>query len=148
MSQWTSHHARSALRGPFVSHVLCHAGISAYHLQVIYFSTSSQKPLYCFVWGPYIALHCQPFWNLQVSQVCSLLPALPCISIVMHFHYSWYGLWTYLSFFLLFTNPEAWFLFLTTSRWFAVRLDAICAIFVIVVAFGSLILAKSKCRCE
>ncbi|XP_024611054.1 multidrug resistance-associated protein 4 isoform X7 [Neophocaena asiaeorientalis asiaeorientalis] len=40
-------------------------------------------------------------------------------------------------------HSEAWFLFLTTSRWFAVRLDAICAIFVIVVAFGSLILAKT-----
>ncbi|XP_032352664.1 multidrug resistance-associated protein 4 isoform X2 [Camelus ferus] len=40
-------------------------------------------------------------------------------------------------------HSEAWFLFLTTSRWFAVRLDAICALFVIVVAFGSLILAKT-----
>ncbi|XP_057563578.1 ATP-binding cassette sub-family C member 4 isoform X2 [Hippopotamus amphibius kiboko] len=40
-------------------------------------------------------------------------------------------------------HSEAWFLFLTTSRWFAVRLDAICAIFVIAVAFGSLILAKT-----
>ncbi|XP_004626306.1 multidrug resistance-associated protein 4 isoform X1 [Octodon degus] len=40
-------------------------------------------------------------------------------------------------------HSEAWFLFLTTSRWFAVRLDAICAIFVIVVAFGSLILAQT-----
>nr|XP_045001464.1 ATP-binding cassette sub-family C member 4 [Jaculus jaculus] len=40
-------------------------------------------------------------------------------------------------------HSEAWFLFLTTSRWFAVRLDAICAIFVIVIAFGSLILAKT-----
>ncbi|XP_047408548.1 ATP-binding cassette sub-family C member 4 isoform X2 [Sciurus carolinensis] len=40
-------------------------------------------------------------------------------------------------------HSEAWFLFLTTSRWLAVRLDAICAIFVIVVAFGSLILAKT-----
>uniref|UniRef100_A0A452VN33 Multidrug resistance-associated protein 4 n=1 Tax=Ursus maritimus TaxID=29073 RepID=A0A452VN33_URSMA len=40
-------------------------------------------------------------------------------------------------------HSEAWFLFLTTSRWFAVRLDAICAIFVVVVAFGSLILAKT-----
>uniref|UniRef100_A0A8C2LHR1 ATP-binding cassette, sub-family C member 4 n=2 Tax=Cricetulus griseus TaxID=10029 RepID=A0A8C2LHR1_CRIGR len=40
-------------------------------------------------------------------------------------------------------HSEAWFLFLTTSRWFAVRLDAICAVFVIVVAFGSLILAKT-----
>ncbi|KAM5312286.1 ATP-binding cassette sub-family C member 4 isoform 2-T2 [Glossophaga mutica] len=40
-------------------------------------------------------------------------------------------------------HSEAWFLFLTTSRWFAVRLDAICAIFVTVIAFGSLILAKT-----
>uniref|UniRef100_A0A8C0B8P8 ATP binding cassette subfamily C member 4 n=1 Tax=Buteo japonicus TaxID=224669 RepID=A0A8C0B8P8_9AVES len=40
-------------------------------------------------------------------------------------------------------HSEAWFLFLTTSRWFAVRLDAICAIFVIVVAFGSLLLDKT-----
>uniref|UniRef100_A0A8C3ILT1 Multidrug resistance-associated protein 4 n=1 Tax=Chrysemys picta bellii TaxID=8478 RepID=A0A8C3ILT1_CHRPI len=40
-------------------------------------------------------------------------------------------------------HSEAWFLFLTTSRWFAVRLDAICAIFVIVVAFGSLFLANT-----
>lgn len=40
-------------------------------------------------------------------------------------------------------HSEAWFLFLTTSRWFAVRLDAICALFVIVVAFGSLVLAKT-----
>lgn len=39
---------------------------------------------------------------------------------------------------------EAWFLFLTTSRWLAVRLDAICALFVIAIAFGSLILSKSK----
>ncbi|XP_003928249.2 ATP-binding cassette sub-family C member 4 isoform X1 [Saimiri boliviensis] len=40
-------------------------------------------------------------------------------------------------------HSEAWFLFLTTSRWLAVRLDAICAMFVTVVAFGSLILAKT-----
>ncbi|KAM7177934.1 ATP-binding cassette sub-family C member 4 isoform 3-T3 [Macrochelys suwanniensis] len=40
-------------------------------------------------------------------------------------------------------HSEAWFLFLTTSRWFAVRLDAICAIFVLAIAFGSLLLAKT-----
>ncbi|KAM4699820.1 ATP-binding cassette sub-family C member 4 [Discoglossus pictus] len=40
-------------------------------------------------------------------------------------------------------HSEAWFLFLTTSRWLAVRLDAICALFVIAIAFGSLILAKN-----
>nr|XP_014335662.1 PREDICTED: multidrug resistance-associated protein 4 isoform X2 [Bos mutus] len=40
-------------------------------------------------------------------------------------------------------HSEAWFLFLTTTRWFAVRLDATCAIFVTVVAFGSLFLANT-----
>ncbi|KAM9674301.1 ATP-binding cassette sub-family C member 4-like [Dama dama] len=40
-------------------------------------------------------------------------------------------------------QSEAWFLFLTTTRWFAVRLDATCAIFVTVVAFGSLFLANT-----
>ncbi|XP_042316522.1 ATP-binding cassette sub-family C member 4 isoform X2 [Sceloporus undulatus] len=40
-------------------------------------------------------------------------------------------------------HTEAWFLFLTTSRWFAVHLDAICAIFVAVLAFGSLLLARN-----
>ncbi|XP_054831012.1 ATP-binding cassette sub-family C member 4 [Eublepharis macularius] len=40
-------------------------------------------------------------------------------------------------------HTESWFLFLTTSRWFAVRLDAICAVFVVVVAFGCLLLAQT-----
>ncbi|XP_048350845.1 ATP-binding cassette sub-family C member 4 isoform X2 [Sphaerodactylus townsendi] len=40
-------------------------------------------------------------------------------------------------------HSEAWFLFLTTSRWFAVRLDAICAIFVVVVAFSCVLLAQT-----
>ncbi|XP_016524098.1 multidrug resistance-associated protein 4 isoform X4 [Poecilia formosa] len=35
-------------------------------------------------------------------------------------------------------HSEAWFLFLTTSRWFAVRLDGICCIFVTMTAFGCL----------
>ncbi|XP_008326492.1 multidrug resistance-associated protein 4 isoform X3 [Cynoglossus semilaevis] len=37
-------------------------------------------------------------------------------------------------------HSEAWFLFLTTSRWFAVRLDGICSIFVSITAFGCLFL--------
>lgn len=37
-------------------------------------------------------------------------------------------------------HSEAWFLFLTTSRWFAVRLDGICSIFVTLTAFGCLFL--------
>lgn len=39
---------------------------------------------------------------------------------------------------------EAWFLFLTTSRWFALRLDAICSVFVTVTTFGCLILRDRK----
>uniref|UniRef100_A0A668RD33 Multidrug resistance-associated protein 4 n=1 Tax=Oreochromis aureus TaxID=47969 RepID=A0A668RD33_OREAU len=35
---------------------------------------------------------------------------------------------------------KAWFLFLTTSRWFAVRLDGICSVFVTITAFGCLYL--------
>ncbi|KAK1902992.1 Multidrug resistance-associated protein 4, partial [Dissostichus eleginoides] len=37
-------------------------------------------------------------------------------------------------------HSEAWFLFLTTSRWFAVRLDGICSIFVSITAFGCIYL--------
>uniref|UniRef100_A0A672ZSZ0 Cystic fibrosis transmembrane conductance regulator n=1 Tax=Sphaeramia orbicularis TaxID=375764 RepID=A0A672ZSZ0_9TELE len=37
-------------------------------------------------------------------------------------------------------HSGAWFLFLTTSRWFAVRLDGICSIFVTVTTFGCLLL--------
>ncbi|KAM9851263.1 ATP-binding cassette sub-family C member 4-like [Aulostomus maculatus] len=35
-------------------------------------------------------------------------------------------------------HSEAWFLFLSTSRWLAVRLDGICSIFVTITAFGCL----------
>ncbi|XP_054480100.1 ATP-binding cassette sub-family C member 4-like [Anoplopoma fimbria] len=37
-------------------------------------------------------------------------------------------------------HSGAWFLFLTTSRWFAVRLDGMCSIFVTVTTFGCLLL--------
>lgn len=37
-------------------------------------------------------------------------------------------------------HSQAWFLFLTTSRWFALRLDAICSVFVTVTTFGCLLL--------
>uniref|UniRef100_A0A8D0XQN5 Uncharacterized protein n=1 Tax=Sus scrofa TaxID=9823 RepID=A0A8D0XQN5_PIG len=40
-------------------------------------------------------------------------------------------------------HSEAWSLSLTTSQWFALCLDAICAVFVICVAFGSLFLAET-----
>ncbi|XP_076004890.1 ATP-binding cassette sub-family C member 4-like isoform X2 [Genypterus blacodes] len=37
-------------------------------------------------------------------------------------------------------HSESWFLFLTTSRWFAVRLDGMCSVFVTVTTFGCLLL--------
>ncbi|KAM8873018.1 ATP-binding cassette sub-family C member 4 [Synchiropus picturatus] len=37
-------------------------------------------------------------------------------------------------------HSEAWFLFLTTSRWFAFRLDGICSVFVTITTFGCLLL--------
>ncbi|XP_052505998.1 LOW QUALITY PROTEIN: ATP-binding cassette sub-family C member 4-like [Budorcas taxicolor] len=40
-------------------------------------------------------------------------------------------------------HSEAWFLLLTMSRWLAVYLDVICAIFITVVAFGALILVET-----
>ncbi|XP_060724517.1 multidrug resistance-associated protein 4 isoform X3 [Tachysurus vachellii] len=40
-------------------------------------------------------------------------------------------------------HSEACFLFLTTSRWFAVRLDGMCSIFVSITAFGCLLLRNS-----
>lgn len=41
-------------------------------------------------------------------------------------------------------HTESWFLFLVTSRWFALRLDGICAAFVTVTAFGCLFLRDGK----
>ena len=41
-------------------------------------------------------------------------------------------------------HTEAWFLFLATSRWLAIRLDWLCAMFVTVVSFCSVLAAESK----
>ena len=41
-------------------------------------------------------------------------------------------------------HTEAWSLFLSTSRWFAIRLDWLCAMFVTSVAFCSVLAAGSK----
>ncbi|XP_060888303.1 ATP-binding cassette sub-family C member 4-like [Labrus mixtus] len=37
-------------------------------------------------------------------------------------------------------HSEAWFLFLMTSRWFALRLDSICSIFITFASFGCILL--------
>lgn len=41
-------------------------------------------------------------------------------------------------------HTEAWFLFIASSRWLAVRLDWLCASFVSAVAFCSVLAADSK----
>ena len=43
-------------------------------------------------------------------------------------------------------HTESWSLFLSTSRWLAVRLDWLCSMFVTAVAFCSLLAADSKSR--
>lgn len=39
---------------------------------------------------------------------------------------------------------ETWFLFLAISRWFAIRLDGICSIFVTITAFGCIYLNEGN----
>ncbi|KAG7234391.1 hypothetical protein INR49_004820 [Caranx melampygus] len=39
-------------------------------------------------------------------------------------------------------HSEAWFLFLMTSRWFALRLDSICSIFITLATFGCILLRE------
>lgn len=55
---------------------------------------------------------------------------------------------TYLLCLLWFINPESWLMLLTMSQCFAMCLDVVCAILVIGVAFGALILKECKYRCE
>uniref|UniRef100_A0A480TU85 Multidrug resistance-associated protein 4 isoform X1 n=1 Tax=Sus scrofa TaxID=9823 RepID=A0A480TU85_PIG len=91
---------------------------------------------------------------LQTSRDVKRLEATTRSPVFSHLSSSLQGLWTIRAFKAeqrfqeLFDahqdlHSEAWFLFLTTSRWFALCLDAICAIFVIVVAFASLFLAET-----
>ncbi len=41
-------------------------------------------------------------------------------------------------------HSEAWCLFLSTNRWFAIRLDWLCAAFVIAVSFCSILASDSE----
>uniref|UniRef100_A0A3B4WEM6 Multidrug resistance-associated protein 4-like n=1 Tax=Seriola lalandi dorsalis TaxID=1841481 RepID=A0A3B4WEM6_SERLL len=48
-------------------------------------------------------------------------------------------------------HSEAWFLFLMTSRWFALRLDSICSLFITFTTFGCILLRDGENplnRCE
>ncbi|XP_017288290.1 multidrug resistance-associated protein 4 [Kryptolebias marmoratus] len=88
---------------------------------------------------------------LQTSRDVKRLESTTRSPVFSHLSSSLQGLWTIRAFgaeerfqkaFDAHQNlhSEAWFLFLVTSRWFALRLDGICAIFVSITTFGCLLL--------
>uniref|UniRef100_A0A674ELL6 Multidrug resistance-associated protein 4 n=1 Tax=Salmo trutta TaxID=8032 RepID=A0A674ELL6_SALTR len=88
---------------------------------------------------------------LQTSRDVKRLESTTRSPVFSHLSSSLQGLWTIRAFRAeeRFQNTfdahqdlhsESWFLFLVTSRWFALRLDGICAAFVTVTAFGCLFL--------
>uniref|UniRef100_A0A8D0DF89 Cystic fibrosis transmembrane conductance regulator n=1 Tax=Sander lucioperca TaxID=283035 RepID=A0A8D0DF89_SANLU len=88
---------------------------------------------------------------LQTSRNIKRLEATTRSPVFSHLSSSLQGLWTIRAFGAeerfqqafdahQDLHSAAWFLFLTTSRWFAVRLDGLCAIFVTVATFGCLLL--------
>ncbi|XP_072319302.1 ATP-binding cassette sub-family C member 4 [Eucyclogobius newberryi] len=88
---------------------------------------------------------------LQTSRNVKRIEATTRSPVFSHLSSSLHGLWTIRAFGaterfqIIFDahqdrHSAAWFLFLTTSRWFALRLDGLCSIFVTVTTFGCLIL--------
>ncbi|XP_071243708.1 ATP-binding cassette sub-family C member 4-like isoform X1 [Salvelinus alpinus] len=88
---------------------------------------------------------------LQTSRDVKRLESTTRSPVFSHLSSSLQGLWTIRAFRAeeRFQNTfdayqdlhsESWFLFLVTSRWFAIRLDGMCAIFVTITAFGCLLL--------
>ncbi|XP_054915033.1 multidrug resistance-associated protein 4 isoform X1 [Poeciliopsis prolifica] len=88
---------------------------------------------------------------LQTSRDVKRLESTTRSPVFSHLSSSLQGLWTIRAFGAeeRFQNAfdahqnlhsEAFFLFLTTSRWFAVRLDGMCSIFVTITTFGCLLL--------
>ncbi|KAG5833705.1 hypothetical protein ANANG_G00278690 [Anguilla anguilla] len=88
---------------------------------------------------------------LQTSRDIKRLEATTRSPVFSHLSSSLQGLWTIRAFRAeqrfqesfdahQDLHSEAWFLFLTSSRWLAVRLDAICAVFVTITSFGCLLL--------
>ncbi|KAM3862000.1 ATP-binding cassette sub-family C member 4-like [Diretmus argenteus] len=88
---------------------------------------------------------------LQTSRDIKRLESTTRSPVFSHLSSSLQGLWTIRAFKVqerfqeMFDayqdlHTETWFLFLTTSRWFAVRLDGICSLFVAFTAFGCLYL--------
>nr|XP_046175392.1 ATP-binding cassette sub-family C member 4-like isoform X1 [Oncorhynchus gorbuscha] len=88
---------------------------------------------------------------LQTSRDVKRLESTTRSPVFSHLSSSLQGLWTIRAFraeerfqntFDVYQDlhSESWFLFLVTSRWFAVRLDGMCAVFVTITAFGCLLL--------
>ncbi|XP_071783118.2 ATP-binding cassette sub-family C member 4-like isoform X1 [Centroberyx gerrardi] len=88
---------------------------------------------------------------LQTSRDIKRLESTTRSPVFSHLSCSLQGLWTIRAFKVqqrfqqMFDayqdlHTAAWFLFLTTSRWLAVRLDGICSVFVTITAFGCLYL--------
>uniref|UniRef100_A0A6Q2XJP2 ATP-binding cassette, sub-family C (CFTR/MRP), member 4 n=1 Tax=Esox lucius TaxID=8010 RepID=A0A6Q2XJP2_ESOLU len=88
---------------------------------------------------------------LQTSRDVKRLEATTRSPVFSHLSSSLQGLWTIRAFRAeerfqtVFDanqdlHSESWFLFLVTSRWFAVRLDGMCSIFVSITAFGCILL--------
>ncbi|XP_047432401.1 ATP-binding cassette sub-family C member 4-like [Mugil cephalus] len=88
---------------------------------------------------------------LQTSRAVKRLEATTRSPVFSHLSSSLQGLWTIRAFGAeerfqkafdahQDLHSEAWFLFLTTSRWFAFRLDGMCSIFVAITTFGCLLL--------
>ncbi|XP_056287089.1 ATP-binding cassette sub-family C member 4-like isoform X2 [Pseudoliparis swirei] len=88
---------------------------------------------------------------LQTSRNIKRLEATTRSPVFSHLSSSLQGLWTIRAFGAEARfqkafdahqdlHSGAWFLFLTTSRWFAIRLDGMCSIFVTITTFGCLLL--------
>ncbi|CAL1598299.1 unnamed protein product [Knipowitschia caucasica] len=88
---------------------------------------------------------------LQTSRDIKRLEATTRSPVFSHLSSSLHGLWTIRAFkatdrlqrqFDSYQDVHTgtWFLYLMTSRWFALRLDGICSIFITVTAFGCLLL--------
>ncbi|XP_041835127.1 ATP-binding cassette sub-family C member 4-like [Melanotaenia boesemani] len=89
-------------------------------------------------------------YYLHTSRDIKRLEAISRSPIFSHLSSSLQGLWTIRAFRAeerlkkafdahQDQHSEAWFLFLMTSRWFALRLDSICSIFITLTTFGCII---------
>ncbi|XP_040123204.1 multidrug resistance-associated protein 4-like [Oryx dammah] len=112
---------------PWIAIPMIPLGIAFFFLQR-YFSETSRdvKHLECLTWSPvfsHLASSLLGLWTIRAYRAEQSFQELFDAHQDLH--------------------SEAWFLLLMTSRWLAVYLDVICAIFVTVVVFVSLILADA-----